>query len=376
MKLARYMGGGQIAILEEDPPECPPGGLLVRTEASGLCSGELMDWYMDRKIPHVLGHEVAGIVVESQDSRFPVGCRVAPHHHAPCMSCELCQRGAYVHCEQWKRTKLVPGGMAEFFAVGAENLTDTHVVSPWPLRPGDASPDGYSGETPEPHIADSTGLRPIDAALMEPLGCVVKSLRKACPVPPIDGLPRNRVAIIGTGTMGLLHLLLLPRPSNRGAECGMCGEIPQETSGTLPHSVVGYELNPARRQWAIELGVDARSPTDSIPADVIVVCPGTEAALRFAISISAPGATICLFSPLGPPNALTLSTDDLYFRDIDLITSYSCGPDHTAAALDILQAGRVKAEQVVSHFISIDELHAAYQAMKRGEILKPMVVFD
>jgi L-iditol 2-dehydrogenase len=128
MKLARYIGGGQIAIVDEPVPECPPGGLLVKTEASGLCSGELMDWYMDRKIPHVLGHEVAGIVEESQVDGFSVGARIFAHHHAPCMRCEQCHARRYVHCPQWKRTKLEPGGMAEYFAVSAENLSDTFRV--------------------------------------------------------------------------------------------------------------------------------------------------------------------------------------------------------------------------------------------------------
>src|ERR1019366_7518122 len=102
MKLARYVGDGRVIIAEEDAPNCPKGGLLIRTEACGLCSGELMSWYMDRKIPHVLGHEVAGIVQESQDGRFPVGSRVFPHHHAPCLECELCRAGLFVHCEQWR----------------------------------------------------------------------------------------------------------------------------------------------------------------------------------------------------------------------------------------------------------------------------------
>jgi L-iditol 2-dehydrogenase len=350
VKLARYIGGGQIAILEEDPPVCPPGGLLVRTEASGLCSGELMDWYMDRKIPHVLGHEVAGIVVESQDSRFPVGCRVAPHHHAPCLKCELCLRGAYVHCEQWKRTKLVPGGMAEFFAVGAENLTDTHVVT--------------------------NDLGAIHAALMEPLGCVVKSLRKAGQMPPDVGERRDRVAVVGLGVMGLLHLLAMPRWVKLPKEAPSSEHVGCQRESMLPGSLIGYELNPGRREWATSIGLEARPPEDAAPADMVYVCPGTEEAMRFALSIAAPGATICLFSPLGPPGNLSLPIDEIYFRDIDLITSYSCGPEDTENALSMLRAGRIKAEQVVSHFISIDELPAAYQAMKRGEILKPMVVFD
>ena len=51
MKVARYVGDGKVAIVEEDPPEMPEGGLLVKTEACGLCSGELMDWFLGHYFP-------------------------------------------------------------------------------------------------------------------------------------------------------------------------------------------------------------------------------------------------------------------------------------------------------------------------------------
>lgn len=341
------MGGGQIAILEEDPPSCPEGGLLVRTEASGLCSGELMDWYMDRKIPHVLGHEVAGIVVESQDSRFPVGCRVAPHHHAPCLKCELCQRGAYVHCEQWKRTKLVPGGMAEFFAVAAENLTDTIRME-------------FASEWPNPRFP-LRKLPAADCALIEPLACTVKSYwRGFIHESDIDVVSKAPVAVIGLGVMGLMHMLRhrVYGDSENGQK------------------LVGYDLNPERIRWAQELGFDAKQPAEATPAEVVFVCPGTIEALQLGLQIASPDATVVLFSPLSPPGMFELPINELYFKDLRLVTSYSCGPDDTHAAHTLLGEGHVRAEQVISHFISIDELPAAYQAMKRGEILKPMVIFD
>ena len=324
------MGGGQIAIVGEPEPTCPEGGLLVRTEASGLCSGELMDWYMDRKIPHVLGHEVAGIVVESQDSRFPVGCRVAPHHHAPCMTCDLCQRGAYVHCEQWKRTKLVPGGMAEYFAVGAENLTDCHILK---------------------------RMRARDAALIEPLGCVMKSLFQGGLIGPMH----NSVAVIGLGSMGLLHALLLTQWSRDAG---------------VPHQIVGYDVSRQRLDWAASVGVSSRHIDQAKPAEVVIVCPGTEAALSSALNLVLPGGSVILFSPLAPPGKVELDINRLYFQDVRLVTSYSCGPIDTHIAKTYLNKRAIRAEQVVSHFLSIDELPDAYQAMKRGEILKPMVLFE
>lgn len=318
MKLARYMGSGVVAIVDEPVPECPPGGLLVRTEASGLCSGELMDWYMDRKIPHVLGHEVAGIVVESQDERFPAGERVFAHHHAPCMSCEWCDSGLHVHCDQWKRTRLVPGGMAEYFGVPAENLPDAFSVGK---------------------------LRAVEAALIEPLGCVMKSIGVAGTV-----FPTFTAAVIGLGVMGLMHALLMP-------EC------------------TGFELNPDRVDWARKQGIHVAGPDNSKRFDRIFICPGSQQAFDFALQISNPGARLIMFAPLPPDDRLVVS-QEAYFKDLQISHSYSCGPNHTREARIALEKDLIRAEQVVSHFIGIDELPAAYLKMKRGEILKPMVVFD
>lgn len=289
----------------------------MRTEACGLCSGELMDWYMDGKAPHVLGHEVAGEIVESQDERFPVGRRVFVHHHAPCLDCDRCRAMRYVQCEQWRRTRLDPGGMAEYFAAAPENLNDAFLVD---------------------------HLRPIDAALIEPLGCVAKSLSLT---------PGVRIAIIGLGSMGLMHLLAIP--SMLGA--------------------VGYERDPARREYARSLGFDARDPSQGQPADLVYVCPGGKEAFDFAASIIEPGGTIVLFAPALPGEEVGVDFHRFYFMEVRIANCYSCGPSDTQLAAQWLRGGQVKAEQVVSDFIPIDDLPDAYEKMKRAEILKAMVVF-
>ncbi len=315
-KLARYIGNGNVEIVSEPMPVCPPGGLLVETEACGLCSGELMAWYMDRKLPHVLGHEVAGTVRESQDDRFPVGSRVFPHHHAPCLQCDLCRRGQFVHCLTWKRTKLQPGGMAQFFAVAAENLTDTHRID---------------------------DLRALDGALIEPLACVAKAARLA------KVTDADRIGVIGLGFMGLLHALSFP-------------------------SCQATDLNPARRAWAAAQGVQVESPLSG-EFEVLFVLPGVQAAFDAAITVAAPGARIVIFAPVPPDTHLAVPFE-AYFRDIQVIHAYSAGPNDSEIALNWLREGRVRAEQVVTDWISLDELPAAYRAMRAGAILKPMVQFS
>ncbi len=321
MKLARYIGQGVIEVQEANAPTCPTGGVLVQTEASGLCSGELMDWYLDRKINHVLGHEVSGLVLESRNDKFEPGRRVFVHHHAPCLQCVECRRGAYVHCAQWKRSRLEPGGMAEQFAAGPDNMTDSFVV---------------------------TDLDAVDAALIEPVACVAKSISRA------RTLPGDRIAVIGVGSLGLAHMLAL-----RG-------------DGFEP---IGYELKASRTKWAQNLGFDCRAISEIEPAEVVFVCPGSEDAVRLALEIGAPGARIILFAPLPPGQPMSLDLCQLYFQDFELITAYSCGPEDTRTAYRWLQEGRIQASQIVSDFITINELPRAYEAMKAGDILKAMVVF-
>jgi len=314
--LARYVGNGSVEIVAEPIPACPEGGLLVATEACGLCSGELMAWYMDRKLPHVLGHEVAGTVIKSQDDRFPVGSRVFPHHHAPCLNCDLCRRGQFVHCATWKRTKLAPGGMAEYFAVSAENLTDTHVID---------------------------DLLAVDGTLIEPLACVAKGAR----LTRVEAT--DRIAVIGLGFMGLLHALIFPTST-------------------------ATDLNPSRLEWAAAQGVNTVPQLEG-EFDVIFVLPGAQAAFDAAIAVAAPGTRIVMFAPVLPGTHLAVPFE-AYFRDLQVIHAYSAGPNDSLVALEWLREGRVRAEQVVTNLITLDELPVAYRAMRAGEILKPMVQFS
>lgn len=319
MKLARYHAGGTVCIEEEAIPSCPPGGLLIRTEACGLCSGELMDWYLDRKAPHVLGHEVAGTVIESESPDFPTGSRVFAHHHAPCGICRHCKGGHPVHCAVWKRTKLLPGGMSEYFGVPSENLADTIRID---------------------------SLRSRDAALIEPLACVAKSIRRA------RITPQDSVAVLGLGVMGLLHMLI------------------------LRDQATGYDIRESRNDWARErnlrVGEGAPAPGEY---DVVIVCPGSANALDQAFEMIAPGGRILLFSPLPPAQLYQVDLDKQYFKDFELIASYSCGPEDTALSTKWLKEGKVVAEDVVSHFVKLTDLPAAYKEMKDMNILKVMVEF-
>ncbi len=329
-----------LRIEAQAVPQLEAGDLLVQIVASGICSGDLMPWYIRRKAPLVLGHEPAGIVVargpgeaaRARDGRvFALGDRVAIHHHAPCFVCRACLRGDHVQCDTWKRTRIYPGGIAQYVRVPAANVGDTL------------------------HLPDHVGFA--EAVLVEPLGCVFKSMRRA------RLRPDDVVYVIGLGVMGLLHIAV---------------------ARTRGHAVYGSDYQADRQTQARRLGANAafspeaalnelRAVTEGRGADVVICGPGSAQALSHAIEACAPGGTVLMFTPLEPGQDFCFDQSAAYFRDISLIASYSCGPDDTSAALAYLSSHQLSAVSVGAQAFAFEDTAEAYRAMRAGEVIKAII---
>jgi len=328
MRAAVLYDVDDVRIEPRAVPALDDGDVLVRTMASGICSGDVMAWYIRRKAPLVLGHEPAGIVEQTRgDAPFAVGDRVFVHHHAPCFDCRACARGEYVQCKTWRATSIEPGGIAEYFRVARANLRDT---------------------LPLPENVDFA-----DASLVEPLACVLKSLRRS------GAAAGDRVYVIGLGVMGLLHVLAA---RNLGAQ------------------VFASDFIGARRSLAQRNGAQAFFPDDARSvlaegADVVICGPGTPAAMQAAFESVAPAGTVVMFTPFPPGVPVTIDAERAYFGDLRFVASYSCGPDDTRAALDLIERRIVTAEKLGADLISLDEVPGAYRALAEARIIKPIVVF-
>ncbi len=332
MRTAVLYAPGDIRIEERPLPKIGEGELLVRTRACGICTGDIMGWYIARKAPLVFGHEPAGEIAAIGDGdpprdddghAFEVGDRVFVHHHVPCFACDACARGDYVQCARWRATALDPGGMAEYFRVPRENVRDT-------LR----LPDAVSFE---------------DASLVEPLGCVVKSLRRS-------GIHAGQTLLVmGLGVMGQLHVL---------------------AARALGARVLGSDFNEERRALAQRNGATALHPDDVEEADVVVCGPGTPEALRSALTVVRPGGTVVMFTPIDPSATLSLDAERFYFKDLRLVASYSCGPDDTREALRLIAGGIVSAEKVGAQRFPLESASDAYRALAEARIVKPIVIFE
>jgi L-iditol 2-dehydrogenase len=340
MRAAVLYDVDDLRIETRPVPEIGEGELLVQTRAGGICSSDTMAWYVRGKAPLVLGHEPAGVIAaigahphDESGRPFAVGDRVFVHHHAPCFACATCERKEYVQCATWRASRIDPGGLAEYFRVPLENVRDTLLL-----------PENVSF---------------VDASLVEPLGCVVKSLRRS------EMHPGDLVFVIGLGVMGLMHVLLA---LHRGARV--------IASDFLVKRCALAERAGARAAHPDDAAVLLREMSGGRGADVVICGPGTSLALRSALAAVAPAGTVVMFTPLDPSDPLALDANDLYFRDLRLVGSYSCGPNDTREALALIADGVVTAERLGATLFPLDRVAEAYRELLRAKIVKPIVTFD
>jgi len=355
MKVAKLYSFNDIRIEDIPVPKIGPDDALIKTKASGICSGDVMPWYIEKKAPLVLGHEPAGEIVQVGDNvtSFKPGDRIFTHHHAPCLACRYCRRGDHVQCETWKNTKIVPGGISEYILIPEINLKNDTLKLP----------NNVSFE---------------DGTLVEPTACVLKGLKRITPpfLPLYKGrskeglLSDRTVLVIGLGVMGQLNILIAKR---FGAS-----------------TVIGADKVPYRLKKAKEFGTDKvidvskenlvdsiRKITNNEMADLVIVGPNSAEAMLKGISAVGAGGTILLFTPAKPGEKLTIDPNHLYFNDINIVTSYSCGPVETKEALSLIEEGVVRADKLVTHRFPIEKTAEAFRLVAEAkDSLKVVITFE
>src|SRR5213080_4166440 len=108
MRQALIVGPERFEVMAAPRPRLRnPDEIIVRTAACGICSGDLMPWYLEKKVGTVLGHEPVGWAEEVGPAVRHVrkGDLVFLHHHAPCLACAACEDKEHVHCPTWKSSK-------------------------------------------------------------------------------------------------------------------------------------------------------------------------------------------------------------------------------------------------------------------------------
>ena len=313
MRVAMYYNNRDIRIEELPRPEIGAEEVLIRIEASGICGSDVMEWYRIHKAPLVLGHEIAGQIVEvgAQVEKYRLGDRVAASHHVPCNTCHYCLSGHQTVCDTLRRTNFYLGGFAEYVRLPAINVDRVFYTLP----------EGMSYEA---------------ATFIEPLACVLRAQQIA------RISPGQTVLVLGSGLSGLLHIQLA-----RSLGAGR---------------IVATDLSSFRLEAARQLGADIVFAADHYTpsllqevnggflADLVLVCTGARQAQLQALGSVERGGTVLFFAPTDQGVTIPLSINDLFFRtDITLTTSYAGSPADHWRANQLIQAGILDMDRLITH---------------------------
>jgi L-iditol 2-dehydrogenase len=326
-----YYSNQDVRLEEMPTPQIGPGEVLMRVEDSGICGTDLLEWYRLHKAPLVLGHEVAGVIAAVGEGvhNYKEGDRICAAHHVPCNVCHYCLSGHHTVCDTLRRTNFDPGGFAEYLRLPRINVEQ----GIFPL------PDEVSFE---------------EATFVEPLACVLRGQRLA------HLQPGQSVLVIGSGVAGLLHIQLA------------------RTSGVsyiMATDIVDYRLEAARK-FGADVAVQAkeynpdylRLAVNGRLADLVVICSGARSAINQALESVERGGTVLFFAPTEQGVYVPISVNDLFWRnEITLTSSYGGSPADYAAALELIQAGKIRMRDMITHRLGLAETGLGFQLVARAQ---------
>jgi len=332
MRVAMYYSNSDVRLEEKPRPEIGEGELLVRIEASGICGTDCLEWYRINRVPLVLGHEIAGVVVEVGQGvrRYKAGDRVSASHHVPCGECRFCKDGHESACETLRKTNFDPGGFSEFVRVPKINIEKGGVYR---------LPKNVSFE---------------EATFIEPLACVIRGQR-------LSGFKKGKsVLVIGSGISGLLHIQLAKLIGARIIAATDISEFRLKAAKKFgaDHAINAKNYTPEA----------LKSLNDGYLADYVIICAGATPAFEQGLRSVERGGTVLIFAAAGKDAAMPVSINDIFWRnEITVTSSYAGSPDDHREALEKIASHKINVYDMITHRLPLGETGRGFKLISEAK---------
>jgi len=329
MKAAVLYGKEDVRVEEVMPVPLKPGEVRIRIEAALTCGTDLKVFkrgYHAKMIvpPAVFGHELAGVISESESAECRVGERVVVANSAPCGECFHCKVGQENLCED---LLFLNGAYAESIVVPVR-LVQKNLLR---LKP-------------------ETDFR--DAALVEPLACVVQGVE--------DTRPRTgqHVLVLGAGPIGLMFVALA---KNLGCDVTVAGRR-------------APRLEAARRLGAANV-IDIGNGQNLVPKireaskthfDAVIEAVGRPEVWESAVHLVRKGGVVNFFGGCPAGTTVTLDTTLLHYSNLTLLASFHHTPRTIRRALEFIEAEVVCSRDFVDGEDSLTNLPTLLKSMASG----------
>lgn len=333
----------KMIVKEVPTPETDDNSVLVRVKACAVCGSDIRIYHHgnNRVVPpQILGHEISGEVVSvgKNVTKFTVGDRVAIGADVPCGECAFCEAGIGNNCQiNYAMGYQFPGGFAEYV------LLNRIVVNYGPVH---KIPDHVSYE---------------EAALAEPLGCVLNALELS------NIRLGDTVVIIGAGPIGCMII-----------------EVARRMGAT---KIIVVQRSRPRLEMAKKFGADvyicsseedgvARvlEETAGLGADVVITANPSPEAQVDALKMAKNRARINLFGGLPKSKSqVTLDTNIIHYKELFVHGAHGALPIHHQKAVELIASGAVKVKNYISHRFSLEDIRQAFAAAEGHEGMRVIV---
>jgi L-iditol 2-dehydrogenase len=341
MKAAILYGKEDVRVEEIEPAKLTSGEIRIAIEAALTCGTDLKVFkrgYHAKMIvpPAVFGHELAGTISEvaSGVSDWRIGERVVVANSAPCGDCFFCKNQQENLCDD---LLFLNGAYAESIVVPAR-LVQKNLLR---LKP-------------------ETDFR--DAALTEPLACVVQGLEDS---KLRDG---QNVLVIGAGPIGLMFVALAKNTGCNVTVIGR-GEKRLQAAKNLGADRVapasgGCEEISAKNTHPRDAGATHLRIEDKF--DVVIEAVGKPETWEMAVKLVRKGGTVNFFG--GCPAGATVSFDTslIHYSNLTLLASFHHTPRTIRRALEFIEAGVIRAKDFVDGECALSQLPELFRSMLAG----------
>jgi len=311
--LAIHLQSGRVEVRKQPLPRVPENFARIRLLAAGICSTDLelqRGYYDFRGTP---GHEFVGEVSEANDSTW-IGQRVAGEINLACGKCSWCARKLGRHCPNRTVLGIVkhPGAFREFLTLPVRNLH----------RVPKSIPDDH-------------------AVFIEPVAAACEILDQ------IKIAPREKVAVLGDGKLGLLIAQVL---NAHGAQVHLFGRR-------------RHKLAIAERAGVAAELIKRNLPERAYP--IVIDATGSADGLRAAIAMCIPRGTVVMKSTVH--GLVPIDTAPAIVNEITLVGS-RCG--RFEPAIRLLASNKVRVADLISEKFPLDRAPEAFARAATKGILK------
>lgn len=334
---------GVVKVKNISKPVLMPGSAILKVQACGICGSDLKFIFSKdriKKYPAILGHEISGEIVETDNEKFSVGDRIATAAEIPCLKCPPCQKGFENLCDNVLSIgTTVSGGFCEYM------LLTPDVLSRGPLN----------------IIPEELGYN--EAALSETLGCVINALEFA------RMSSDKNVLVVGAGYMGCL---IINMARFLGAKLISVVDKSQKRLELAKDFQADHYICSETMDSFVDAALEV---VDKTGYDVVITACSDTKAYNQAILTAAKGGFVNLFGGIrkGVSDIISFNNNFVHYREISIGGSFSSTRRHHQKALEILKSKNINTDKLITHIFHLKDFEKALDTVKRQEGLKVII---